>query len=117
MLKQLASAALLTAFLLRRYTRDSTAPILMLISSPRNIPLLELEHGSASLRHADPLRPAPGCRNQPCAGSHARPERKPISASDSAGRYFRGPQLRPLVQRALEVSWIHSQALESQAQD
>jgi hypothetical protein len=43
------------------------APILMQLSSSRNIPLLQPGYGSAPLQHADPFRPAPGCGDQSCA--------------------------------------------------
>src|ERR1035438_5824577 len=48
------------------------APILMHCSSSRNIPLLQREYGSARVQHADPFRPAPGCRDQSCARGDAR---------------------------------------------
>src|SRR5271166_3144655 len=96
--------------------RITFAPILMHISSPRNIDLLQLDCGSACLQHADPFRPAPRCRDQPRPRSHARAQGKPFSEADPAGRYLRRSQLRPPHQRALEVSRLHSQALQSQAQ-
>src|SRR5258706_16217174 len=64
----------------------TTAPILMHISSPRNNPLLEQNHGSARVQHVDPLRPAPGCRDEPCARGYACAEGEPLPAADSARR-------------------------------
>ena len=68
----------------------------MHISSPRNIPLLEHEHGSARVQHADPLRPAPGCRDESCARGYARAQGESLPAADSAGRHFRRPQFARL---------------------
>src|SRR5579864_7666198 len=64
------------------------APKLMQCSSSRNNPLIDLEHGSERVQHADPFRSAPGCRNQSCARGHARAQAESLSAADSAGRHF-----------------------------
>src|SRR5258708_27023160 len=88
----------------------TTAPILMHISSPRNNPLLEQNHGSARVQHVDPLGPAPGCRDESCARDNARAQGESLPAADSARSYLRCPQLCTPHQRSLEVFWAYPQA-------
>src|ERR1700722_1598178 len=62
-------------------TVTSSSPdalILMQCSSLRNIRLLETKYGSARVQHVDPLGPAPGVRDEPCARGDAGIEGKSL---------------------------------------
>src|ERR1700722_6087240 len=87
------------------------APILMQVSSGRNNRLLQEEYGSAC-QHADPLGPAPGCRDQSCARGYSPAQVGQIRTADSVGRYLRRPEFCPADQRALEISGTDPQAFE-----
>src|SRR5438045_5329318 len=92
------------------------APILMQCSCCRNNRLLQREHGSARVQHADPLRSAPWGRDEPRARGHSRPETEPVRALNSFGRYLRRSELCPAHERALEVSGLHPETIEPEAE-